>query len=276
MNSGTDNESDVTAVLGAEREITRLQQQNSAMNAAATFPRTALVTGGNKGIGFSIATGLGKQGYEVWVGARDAERGERAVEELTAMGIDARFLSLDVTDEESVNAAAQKVLEASGHLDILVNNAGIILGASDSPLEQSLDEIRAVYEVNVFGVIRVTQAFVPALRKSESASIVIVGSGLGSLGLVTDPESIYSTANFLAYNSSKTAVNAVAVCFAKALAPEGIKVNVIEPGSVATDLNGHQGALTPDEGASVAIRLATIGKDGPSGGFFGHQGIQPW
>ncbi|HCF4374992.1 TPA: SDR family oxidoreductase [Pseudomonas aeruginosa] len=246
------------------------------MSTTATLSRTALVTGGNKGIGFAVASGLGRQGYKVWVGARDAQRGEQAVEQLKAKGIDARFLSIDVTDDESVNAAARQVLEVSGHLDVLVNNAGVNLGAADSPLEQSLDDIKAVYEVNVFGVIRVTQAFVPALRKSGGARIVIVGSGLGSLALVTDPKSIYSTANLLAYNSSKTAVNAVTVSFAKALAPEGIKVNVIEPGTVATDLNGHRGALTPDEGASVIIRLATIGADGPSGGFFGHEGIQPW
>ncbi|MDH0746905.1 SDR family oxidoreductase [Pseudomonas sp. GD03842] len=246
------------------------------MNVTATACKTALITGGNKGIGFAIATGLGKQGYSLWVGARDVRRGQRAVGQLVAMGINARLLLIDVTDDESVNAAARRVLKESGHLDILVNNAGIILGADASPLEQSLAEVKAVYEVNVFGVIRVTQAFVPALRKSESARVVIIGSGLGSLGLVNNAASIYSTANFLAYNSSKTAVNAVAVSFAKALAPDGIKVNVIEPGSVATDLNEHQGALTPDEGASVAIRLATIGDDGPTGGFFGHEGVQPW
>jgi NAD(P)-dependent dehydrogenase (short-subunit alcohol dehydrogenase family) len=246
------------------------------MTSPKTASRTAVVTGANKGIGYAIAHGLGLMGYRVWVGARDARRGVQAVDRLQALGMDARFLHLDVADAESVTAAARQVLEESGRLDVLVNNAGIILGQSASPCEQTINEIKAVFEVNVFGVIRVTQAMVPALRAAGSARVVIVGSRLGSLGLVTDPESIYSTANFLAYNSSKTALNAVAVSFAKALAPDGIKVNVIDPGNVATDLNDQQGILTPDEGASVAIRLATIGDDGPSGGFFGSEGPQPW
>ncbi|HFX0594334.1 TPA: SDR family oxidoreductase [Pseudomonas aeruginosa] len=246
------------------------------MTIPETASMTAVVTGANKGIGYAIAQGLGRMGYRIWVGARDTQRGLQAVERLQTLGIDARFLSLDVANAESVNTAARQVLQESGRLDVLVNNAGIILGQSVSPCEQTIDEIKAVYEVNVFGVIRVTQAFVPALRAAGNARVVIVGSGLGSLGLVTNPESIYSTANLLAYNSSKTALNAVAVSFAKALAPDGIKVNVIDPGNVATDLNDQQGVLTPDEGAAVAIRLATIGNDGPSGGFFGSEGPQPW
>ncbi|MGV2129583.1 SDR family oxidoreductase [Agrobacterium vitis] len=236
----------------------------------------ALITGGNKGIGLSIARGLGKLGYQVWIGSRDAERGRIAVAELEQAGIDARVLLLDVADPGSVEAASSFLNRQIDALDVLVNNAGIALGFSEPPSEQSMDELKAVYEVNVFGPVRVTQAFLPLLKKAEGARIVMMSSGLGSLGLVTDPTSIYSTANLLAYNSSKTALNAVSVAFAKELAPLGIKVNAVEPGSVATDLNGNSGALTPDEGAVSAIRLATIGADGPTGGFFGHDGIQPW
>lgn len=236
----------------------------------------ALITGANKGIGLSIAKGLGQLGYQVWIGSRDAERGRIAVAELEQGGIDAHVLLLDVADPGSVEAASSFLSRQIDALDVLVNNAGIALGFSEPPSEQSMDELKAVYEVNVFGPVRVTQAFLPLLKKAEGARIVMMSSGLGSLGLVTDPTSIYSTANLLAYNSSKTALNAVSVAFAKELAPLGIKVNAVEPGSVATDLNGNNGALTPDEGAVSAIRLATIGPDGPTGGFFGHDGTQPW
>jgi NAD(P)-dependent dehydrogenase (short-subunit alcohol dehydrogenase family) len=237
---------------------------------------TALITGANKGIGLSIAKGLGALGYQVWVGSRDAARGRAAVVELEGAGVDARHLLIDVADPGSVEAAAIFLNRQLSFLDVLVNNAGIALGFSNPPSEQPMDELKTVYEVNVFGPIRVTQAFLPLLKIAAGARVVMMSSGLGSLGLVTDPTSIYSTANLLAYNSSKTALNAVSVAFAKELAPLGIKVNAVEPGSVATDLNGNNGALTPDEGAASAIRLATIGVNGPTGGFFGHDGTQPW
>jgi len=237
---------------------------------------SALITGANKGIGFSIAKGLGELGYQVWVGSRDAIRGRLAVEELETAGIDARLLMLDVTDRSSVEAAAAFMRRHVDGLDVLVNNAGIILGASEPPSEQSMQELKAVYEVNVFGAVRVTQAFLRLLKSAPGARIVMMSSGLGSLGLVTDPDSIYFTANLLAYNSSKTALNAISVAFAKELKPFGIKVNAVEPGSVATDLNGYSGVLTPDQGAVSAIRMATIGRDGPTGGFFGNEGPQPW
>ena len=237
---------------------------------------TALITGANKGIGLSIAKGLGKQGYHVWIGSRDADRGRAAVEALEAEGIDARVLLLDVSEPSSVEAAAAFLQRQIGSLDVLVNNAGINLGASTPPSEQPMDELKAVYEVNVFGAVRVTQSFVKLLKAATNARVVMMSSGLGSLGLVTNPESIYSTANLLAYNSSKTALNAVAVAFAKEFKPFGIKVNAVEPGNVATDLNGNTGALTPDEGATSAIMLATIGPDGPTGQFFGVDGPQPW
>jgi len=237
---------------------------------------TALITGANKGIGLAIAKGLGELGYRVWVGARDAERGRVAVATLVAAGIEAHFLELDVSDARSVHDAVSALARETEHLDVLVNNAGISLGSAQKPSQQTMDVLQAVYDVNVFGPIRVTQAFLPLLERAAGARVVMMSSGLGSLTLVRDPASVYSTVNLLAYSSSKTALNAVTVAFAKELEPRGIKVNAVEPGNVATDLNENQGMLTPEQGAASAIRLATIGADGPSGGFFGLEGPQPW
>uniref|UniRef100_A0A0D4ZZV9 3-oxoacyl-[acyl-carrier protein] reductase n=1 Tax=Sphingomonas sp. JE1 TaxID=1628059 RepID=A0A0D4ZZV9_9SPHN len=243
----------------------------------STPAQIALVTGANKGVGLAIAKGLGELGYQVWVGSRDAERGKSAVDALIAESIDARLLVLDVTDPESIKLAAATLAEAVSHLDVLVNNAGIIVSPSDLPSVQSIEDVRTTYETNVFGQILVTQAFLPLLEAADGARVVMMSSGLGSIGLITDPSSIYSTVNLMAYSSSKTALNAVTVAFAKELEPLGIRVNAVEPGNVATDLNGNNGVLTPAEGAVSAIRLATIGKDGPTAGFYGVDGsIQPW
>jgi NAD(P)-dependent dehydrogenase (short-subunit alcohol dehydrogenase family) len=235
----------------------------------------ALITGANKGIGLAIARALAAQGTQVWIGARDVRRGLAAVDQLVSEGLDARFLEIDVADDASVRAAATRLAAEVPALDVLVNNAGIIRD-STPPSLAAIEDIKAVYEVNVFGPIRVTQAFLPLLKAADGARVVMMGSGLGSLALVTDPTSIYSTANLLGYNSSKTALNAVSVAFAKELAPFGIKVNAVEPGNVATDLNGNQGVLTAAQGAESAVEMASLGADGPSGGFFGRHGRQPW
>lgn len=243
----------------------------------STPAQIALVTGANKGIGLAIARGLGELGYQVWVGSRDAERGKSAVDALIAKSIDARLLVLDVADPESIKLAATTLAKAVSRLDVLVNNAGIIVSPSDLPSVQSIEDIRTTYETNVFGPILVTQAFLPLLKAANGARVVMMSSGLGSIGLITDPASIYSTVNLMAYSSSKTALNAVTVAFAKELEPLGIRVNAVEPGNVATDLNGNNGVLSPEEGAVSAIRLATIGKDGPTAGFYGIDGsVQPW
>lgn len=237
--------------------------------------RVALVTGANKGIGLAIARALAVEGLQVWVGARDSDRGEKAVSALRAEGHDVRFLQIDVADDASVVSAAGRLGGEISALDVLVNNAGIA-GDITAPSLAPLAEVKAVYEVNVFGPIRVTQAFLPLLKAANGARIVMMSSGLGSLALVTDPTSIYSTANLLGYNSSKTALNAISVAFAKELAPLGIKVNAVEPGVVATDLNGHQGVLTPEQGAASAVKMALIDAYGPTGGFFGLDGRTPW
>lgn len=238
--------------------------------------RQALVTGANKGIGLAIAKGLAEPGFFVWIGARDRSRGEQAVAHLCDAGFDAGLLELDVAVEESVHRAASTLSEQISALDILVNNAGIAIDMTKAPSEVRMEDMKAVYEVNLFGPVRVIQAFLPLLKAADQARIVMLSSGVGSLTLITDPTSIYSTVNLLDYTSSKVALNAVTVSFAKELEPLGIKVNAVEPGHVRTDLNGNSGLLTPDEGAATVIKMALLGPDGPTGGFFGSHGRQPW
>lgn len=241
-----------------------------------TIKRQALVTGANKGIGLAIAKGLAEEGFFVWIGARDRSRGEQAVAQLRNAGFDAGLLELDVAVEESVYRAAAMLSEKIGALDILVNNAGIAVDMTKAPSEVRMQDMKAVYEVNLFGPVRVTQAFLPLLKNADQARIVMMSSGVGSLTLITDPTSIYSTVNLLDYTSSKVALNAVTVSFAKELEPLGIKVNAVEPGHVRTDLNGNSGVLTPEEGAATVIKMALLGPNGPTGGFFGSHGRQPW
>lgn len=238
--------------------------------------RQALVTGANKGIGLAIARGLAKAGLSVWMGARDRARGQAAVERLLAEGLDVRLLEIDVADEDSVRRAAETVANEAGVLHVLVNNAGIILDRTRPPSEARMEDIKATFEVNLCGPIRVTQAFLPLLKAGDDGRIVNMGSGLGSLALITDPTSVYSSVNLLDYTTSKVALSAVTVAFAKELEPLGIKVNIVEPGNVQTDLNDNTGSLTPEEGAETAVRLALICKEGPTGGFFGRNGHQPW
>ncbi|WP_417844382.1 SDR family oxidoreductase [Thalassospira sp.] len=241
-----------------------------------THKRQALVTGANKGLGLAISKGLASAGLSVWMGGRDRSRGEDAVQVLRAEGLDVRFIQIDVADDASVRRAAGTVGQEIDALGVLVNNAGIVLDQASRPSELSMDEIKATYEVNLFGPIRVTQAFAPLLKAADDARIVNMSSSLGSLTLITDPTSLSSTINFLAYSSSKVALNAVTVSFAKEFEPFGIKVNSVEPGNVRTDLNGNTGSLTPERGAETAIKMALIDKDGPTGSFFGNYGRQPW
>ena len=241
-----------------------------------TRKRQALVTGANKGLGLAIAKGLALAGLSVWMGARDRSRGEDAVQTLRDEGLDVRFIQIDVAADASVRRAAETVGHETDALDVLVNNAGIVLDLQTPPSALSMDDVKATYEANLFGPIRVMQAFAPLLKAADDARIVNMSSALGSLTLITDPTSLFSTVNLLAYTSSKVALNAVTVSFAKEFEPFGIKVNAVEPGNVRTDLNGNSGFLTPEEGAEIAIRMALIDKDGPTGGFFGSHGRQPW
>ncbi|MEV7808318.1 SDR family oxidoreductase [Microbispora sp. NPDC088329] len=236
---------------------------------------TALVTGGNKGIGYEIAAGLGALGWSVGVGARDEERREAAVEKLRAAGVDAFGVPLDVTDDASVAAAAGLIEERAGRLDVLVNNAGITGGAAQMPTTADLDAVRAAVETNVIGVIRVTNAMLPLLRRSASPRIVNMSSTVASLTRQTTPGAETGPIA-VAYAPSKTFLNAVTVQYAKELRDTNILINAGCPGYCATDLNGFRGVRTPEQGAAIAIRLATLPDDGPTGGFFEDAGVVPW
>jgi len=241
-----------------------------------TRTKTAVVTGANKGIGFEIARRLAAEGYRVWLGARDRTRGEAAATKLTAQGLDAHWLPLDVTDDGSVAAAAKLLAAETESLDVLVNNAGIADGFGISPLEEPIEITKKVYEVNVFGPIRTTQAFMPLLKTSGAGRIVMMSSELGSIQSLLDPENEFYAVNALGYNSSKSALNAATVSIAKATEPFGIKVNAADPGYTATEMNGNSGYRTVEQAAEVAVRLATLGEDGPTAGYFNHNGVLPW
>ncbi|MCX2729921.1 SDR family NAD(P)-dependent oxidoreductase [Saccharopolyspora sp. NFXS83] len=236
--------------------------------------KTALVTGANKGIGFGIAKGLGTLGWSVGVGARDDARRADAVRRLRTDGIDAFGVPLDVTDDTSV-ADSARLLRERGSLDVLVNNAGISGGPTQLATRLPIETIRAAVETNVFGVIRVTNALLPLLRESAHPRIVNMSSGVGSITLQQDPDAPTGPVS-AAYAPSKSMLNAVTVQYAKELEGTGILVNVCCPGFVNTAINGFSGHRSPDEGAAIAVRLATLADDGPTGGFFHDDGAYPW
>ena len=235
---------------------------------------TALVTGASSGIGREVARQLAAAGCTVFVGARDRERGHRVVDELAG---DARLLVLDVTDGRSIAAAADEVPD----LDVLINNAGVSDDGED-PTQADAALFRRVYETNVFGVVAVTNAFLPALRRSHRPRIVNVSSGTGSLGWSSGPNPQFdheTRGRGAAYRSSKTALNALTVFYAQALADAGVKVNALAPGVRATNLNARARAAggDPAEAAAAVVGLATLPDEGPTGGFFSWDGTPvPW
>lgn len=243
----------------------------------------ALVTGANKGIGLQIAKDLAARGLTVLVGSRDLERGEVAAK---AAGPNARAIQLDVTDQASIAAAAERIRVELGRLDVLVNNAGIshsgaLQGLSFQemlaralPSNVPLAEVRACFETNVFGVIAVTQALLPLLREAPVGRIVNVSSTVGSLAIQSDPARL--PIRSVSYLPSKTALNSITIQFANELAGTRIKVNAMCPGFTATDLNAFQGTRSVQEGAREAVRLALIGADGPTGTFSNDDGPIPW
>jgi NAD(P)-dependent dehydrogenase (short-subunit alcohol dehydrogenase family) len=231
---------------------------------------TALVTGANKGIGKEIARQLAAAGHTVYVGSRDPERGRAAVEEI---GGDARLLQLDVTDADSIATAVDQVAA----LDVLVNNAGVS-GEPLPPPEEDVETFRRIFETNVFGVVAVTNAFLPLLRRSAHPRIVNISSGTGSLTWANGGH-FANGGRYASYRTSKTALNALTVFYAQSLAADGILVNALVPGLRRTDLNpGAQAADgDPAEAAAGAVRLATLPDDGPSGEFRSWDGsAAPW
>ena len=235
----------------------------------------ALVTGANKGIGYEIAAGLGALGWSIGVGARDGERMAEAVAKLRAAGTDAFAVPLDVTDDASVDAAARLIEERTGRLDVLVNNAGIAGGWPEAPSTLDPATVRRLVETNVIGVIRVTNAMLPLLRRSAHPRIVNQSSHVGSLTLQTTPEVDLGGISG-GYAPTKTYLNAVTIQYAKELSGTGILINNACPGYVATDLNGFSGTQTPEQGAAIAIHLATLPDGGPTGQLFDDNGVVPW
>jgi NAD(P)-dependent dehydrogenase (short-subunit alcohol dehydrogenase family) len=243
----------------------------------------ALVTGANKGIGLQIAKDLAAHGFTVLVGSRNLEHGETAA---SSVGADARALQLDVTNQVSIAAAAERIRNELGRLDVLVNNAGIghagkpgrsLVEISKSGLLSvvSLDEVRAVFETNVFGVIAVTQAMLPLLREAPAARIVNISSSFGSLTMASDPANPQH-ALFGVYNTSKTALNAITLAFALDLESTRIKVNAACPGFTATDISNFQGTRTVQQAAREPVRLALLDENGPTGTFSDEDGPLPW
>ncbi len=236
--------------------------------------KIALVTGANKGIGFEVARQLTASGYTVLLGARNQALGEEAAARLKRD--DVRYLAIDLEDTAAIAVAAKAIDADFGHLDILVNNAGIIEQGDGLPSSSSLHAIDRAFRVNFLGSVAVTQAMLPLLRKAPSASIVNVSSGLGSLTKSGDPAWTHVAAKYLGYAASKAALNMLTVQLAYELRDTSIKVNSVDPGYTATDLNRHQGTQTIAEGAAEIIRVALLPDDGPTGTFSNTQGLVPW
>jgi NAD(P)-dependent dehydrogenase (short-subunit alcohol dehydrogenase family) len=238
--------------------------------------RISLVTGANKGIGLEIARQLGKAGHRVLLGARDDSRGREAAHSLQSEGIDVRYVVIDLSDVTSLASTAADIEENEGRVDVLVNNAGITVQTDGLPGVADLDAVRQAFETNFFGTVAVTQALLPLVKKSTSGCIVNVSSGLGSITLNSDPNWAFAAVKFLGYNSSKAALNMFTVLLAAELRESGIKVNAVNPGYTATDLNGHSGHQTIPQGAAEAVRLALLADDGPTGVFSSSEGVVPW
>ncbi len=248
--------------------------------------RVALVTGANQGIGLQIAKELAANGFTVLVGSRDFERGKQAAK---ATDGDARAIQLDVTDKASISAAADRVRKELGRLDVLIQNAAIS-NTSKKPGQSveeyakttrasnvAIDEMRAVWETNVFGVLMVYQAMLPLLRATPGSSIVNVSSGAGSLTANANPAAPYRAIFGPVYPASKTAMNALSLAMAIELEAEGIKVNAVSPGFTKTGLNGYAGTDTVEQGAREAVRVALLGADAPTGTFtHATAGVIPW
>ena len=246
----------------------------------------ALVTGANQGIGLQIAKDLAAHGFTVLVGSRNLEKGETAAR---SIGAAAHAVQLDVTDQASITAAAERIRNEFGRLDVLVNNAAIshtskLPGQSveeyarlTRPSNVSLDEVRAVWETNVFGVLAVYQAMLPLLREAPAARIVNVSSGVGSLTRNADPAYAYRPFFGPVYPASKAALNAITLAMMVELESTAIKVNLVTPGFTKTNLNGYAGTASVEEGSREVVRVALLGPDGPTGTFTRWENVTiPW
>lgn len=245
-------------------------------NSTGSPQKVALITGANKGIGFEITRQLGRAGMTVLLGARNSKQGEASAAILRGEGIDVHMRPLDLLKEETISAAAEWITSHFGRLDVLVNNAGIVDGDDGPPSSADLDAVRRVFDVNFFGTLAVTKTMLPLIRKANAGRIVNLSSGLASLTLNSDATWVFAPYKMLGYCGSKAAVNMMTVQLAYELRETAIKVNVVNPGFTATDMNGHQGTQTMEEGAAEAVRLALLADDGPTGGFTETGADIPW
>ena len=238
--------------------------------------KIALITGANKGIGFEVARQLGTEGITVLVGARNPQLGEAAAAKLKAEGADAHFIELDVTKSDTIVKVAEQIRAQYGRLDILVNNAGVVAKGDGPPSVADPDAVRQVLDVNFFGVLAVTQAMLSLVRSAASGRIVMVSSGLGSLTWNADPSWPFAAFKPLGYNGSKALLNMMTVQLAWELRDTPIKVNTVNPGYTATELNDNTGTQTVEEGAAETVRQSLAPDDAPTGGFFETGGVVPW
>lgn len=245
--------------------------------------KKVLITGANRSIGFEAARQLLRQGYYVFLGCRNLDKGLMAVKELNDEGLtNVEAIEIDVTSQESVDAARNSIGEKTRVLDALINNAGISGTIPQKALDAAIDNFKTVFETNLYGVVRVTQAFIDLLQNSSEPRIVNVSSSVGSLSLQSDPNwRFYDHAKFSVYSSSKSALNMYTVTLAYELRDTTFKVNAIDPGYTKTDFNNHQGTGTVEDAAARVVKYAVIGNDGPTGKYFSEEtnpemGEIPW
>jgi NAD(P)-dependent dehydrogenase (short-subunit alcohol dehydrogenase family) len=239
--------------------------------------KVALITGANRGIGFEISRQLGKNhGVTVILGTRNEQKGQEAAAKLKNEGVDAYAVRLDVANASAAGSLVDQIEDQFGRLDILVNNAGILLDWGMLPSQIDVNDLSRTLETNVVGTYAVTQAVLPLLRRSQSGRIVNLSSALGAFKELADPDPDYTQAMIPAYQISKAALNAVTVLFARELRDTTTKVNAADPGWVQTEMGTEAAPLTVEEGADTPVWLATLGKDGPTGGFFSSRRPLNW
>jgi NAD(P)-dependent dehydrogenase (short-subunit alcohol dehydrogenase family) len=230
--------------------------------------KSALITGANKSIGFETVRQLLQNGYYVYLGSRDLQKGLEAVKQLNAEGLkEVEAVEIDVSNQESVQAARVTIGKKAEVLDVLINNAGISGGLPQSALDASIDQFRTVYETNIFGVIRVTQAFIDLLKKAAAPRIVNVTSRQGSLTLASDSSLPSYKVKAAVYHSSKSALNMYTINLAYELRDSAFRVNMVDPGFTNTDFNHHRGTGTVEDAAKRIAKYALIGEEGPTGKF---------
>ena len=244
--------------------------------------KKVLITGANKSIGFETARQLLQKGFYIYLGSRSMEKGLAAMEKLKAEGLNnVEAVQIDVTDTASVQAARAEIGSKTDLLDVLINNAGINGGLPQTALSATIDQFQTVFDTNLYGVVRVTQAFIDLLKKSRQPRIVNVSSSQGSLTLASDPTDAYYHHKGAVYQSSKTALNMYTIALAYELRDTLFKVNMVDPGFVATDFNNHRGFGTVEEAGTRIAKYALIGEDGPTGRYFSEEfnpetGEIPW